>query len=63
MSDKNLEFSISNLFFMLFIFILAQFILFNLFNFISNLFSFPLRNPSLFFALLSTPLIFVLMIL
>ena len=62
MSDKNLEFSISNLFFMLFIFILAQFILFNLFNLINNFISLPLKNPSLIFALLSTPLILVMML-
>ena len=63
MSNKDLKFSISNLLFLLFIFILAQFILFNLFNLITNIISLPFKNPALVLALLSTPLIFVTMLL
>ena len=63
MSNKDLKFSISNLLFLLFIFILAQFVLFNLFNLITNIISLPFKNPALVLALLSTPLIFVTMLL
>lgn len=63
MTNKDLEFSISSLFFLLFIFILAQFILFNLFSLLNNLMALPFKNPALVFALLSTPLIFITMLL
>ena len=63
MNDKEFSLNISDLSFLFFIFIIAQFILINLFHFLNNMIKLPIKNASIIYALASTPLIFILMII